>query len=268
MIKFRLIGIKLGEGLKYDTTINEIGRMAIAIFDFTVSSHPLGSITSSRSQLIYDWVMTLAEQPMDEESKLWSLQCFIDALTPVDSLLRNLIKETANPPELDFWSMIHESIIKVAKDKFEDGYPADAVESSFKEINARVKDILRNKKGKELDGASLMNNAFSEKSPVIVLADLSTETGRNIQKGFMQIFAGAMTGIRNPHAHENIPISRERATHFIFLASLLMMNRNYLIYFLFFRPKFFQMKLLMGCLRNWLKEATLISNTKQSLTQD
>jgi hypothetical protein len=115
MIKFRLIGIKLGEGLKYDTTINEIGRMAIAIFDFTVSSHPLGSITSSRSQLIYDWVMTLAEQPMDEESKLWSLQCFIDALTPVDSLLRNLIKETANPPELDFWSMIHESIIKVAK---------------------------------------------------------------------------------------------------------------------------------------------------------
>jgi len=222
MTHFRLIGIKLGEGLKYDTTINEIGRMARAIFDFSDSSHPIGSITSTRSQLIYDWVMTLAEQPMDEESKLQLLQDFIDALTPVDSPLRNLIKETVNPSELDFWSMVHESVVKVAKDKFEDGYHADAVESSFKEINARVKEILRNKTGKELDGSKLMNYAFSEKSPVIVLADLSTETGRNIQKGFMQIFAGAMTGIRNPHAHENIPISRERATHFIFLASLLM----------------------------------------------
>ena len=222
MVNFRMIGIKLGDRLKYVTTINEIDRMAIAIFDFAVSSHPLGSITSTRSQLIYDWVTTLAEQPIDEESKLQLLQDFVDALTPADSPPMNLIKETVNPSELDFWSMVHESIVKVAKDKFEDGYPADAVESSFKEINARVKEILRNKTGKELDGASLMNNAFSEKSPVIVLADLSTETGRNIQKGFMQIFAGAMTGIRNPHAHENIPISRERATHFIFLASLLM----------------------------------------------
>nr|QNO47578.1 hypothetical protein HEDHIHPB_00007 [Methanosarcinales archaeon ANME-2c ERB4] len=222
MTHFRLIGIKLGEGLKYDTTINEIGRMARAIFDFSVSSHPIGSITSTRSQLIYDWVLTLAEQPVDEESKLQLLQDFIDALTPVGSPLRNLIQEAVNPSELDFWSMVHESVVKVAKDKFEGGYHADAVESSFKEINARVKEILRNRTGKELDGASLMTNAFSEKSPVIVLADLSTETGRNIQKGFMQIFAGAMTGIRNPHAHENIPISREKATHFIFLASLLM----------------------------------------------
>jgi len=70
MVNFRLIGIKLGEGLKYDVPINEIGRMAMAIFDFAVSSHPLGNITSPRSQLIYDWVMTLAEQPMDEEKQI------------------------------------------------------------------------------------------------------------------------------------------------------------------------------------------------------
>ncbi len=38
----------------------------------------------------------------------------------------------------------------------------------------------------------------------------------------MYIFAGAMTGIRNPKAHDNLTISIERATHFIFLASLLM----------------------------------------------
>ena len=67
MINFRLIGIKLGEGLKYSTSINEINRIASAVFDFEVSSYPHESITSSRSQLIYDWVMSLAEQPIKEK---------------------------------------------------------------------------------------------------------------------------------------------------------------------------------------------------------
>jgi len=222
MINFRLIGIKLGEGLKYSTSINEINRVASAIFDFDVSSHPHESITSSRSQLIYDWVMTLAEQSIDAEKKLALLRDFINALTSQNDPLRSLIRDTAKLPELDFWSMIHKDIIKVAKNKFEDGYYADAVESAFKEINKRVKEIMKNKTGEELDGASLMYKAFSENKPVVILDNLSTETGRNIQKGYMQIFAGAMIGIRNPKAHENIVISKERATHFIFLASLLM----------------------------------------------
>jgi uncharacterized protein (TIGR02391 family) len=126
------------------------------------------------------------------------------------------------PLELDFWSMIHEDIIKVAKDKFEDEYYADAVESALKEVNSRVKEIVKSKTGEELDGARLMNKAFSENNPIIVLNNLSDENGRNIQIGYMQIFAGAMTGIRNPKAHANITIGRERAIHFIFLASLLM----------------------------------------------
>ena len=230
MVNFRLIGIKLGEGLKYTTSINEINRIASAIFDFKVSSHPHESITSSRSQLIYDWVMTLAEQPIEEKKKLQLLQEFINALTPEDSPLGNLIKETVKLPEVDFWSIIHKDIITVAKNKFEDGYYADAVESAFKEINKRVKEIVKNKTGKELDGSSLMYYAFSEKDPIIVLDDPSSETGRNIQKGYMQIFAGAMIGIRNPKAHENITISRERAIHFIFLASLLMYKLDEAIY--------------------------------------
>jgi hypothetical protein len=38
----------------------------------------------------------------------------------------------------------------------------------------------------------------------------------------MGIFAGAMIGIRNPKAHDNIKITEKRARHFIYLASLLM----------------------------------------------
>ncbi len=144
------------------------------------------------------------------------------ALTPEDSPVKNLIKETTKNSQPDFWSMIHKDIVEVSKNKFEDGYYADSVESAFKEINTRVKKIVKNNIGEELDGKSLMNRAFSVNNPVIALDDLSSETGKNIQQGYMQIFAGAMIGIRNPKAHENINITGESAIHFLFLASLLM----------------------------------------------
>lgn len=125
-------------------------------------------------------------------------------------------------PDTDFWSLLHPRVAQTARPRFESGHFADAVEAAFKEINAIVKDLVRRKTGKELDGSDLMNNAFSPGKPLISLDDLSTESGRDIQQGFMLIFSGAMTGIRNPKAHANISISRERAIHFLFLASLLM----------------------------------------------
>ena len=90
-INFKRIAIELGEGLKYQTSLNEIGRMASVVFDFDVSPHPHPSITSSRSQTVYDWVVTLSEQLISNEKKLQLLKQFIDALTPEDSPLRKLI---------------------------------------------------------------------------------------------------------------------------------------------------------------------------------
>ena len=96
------------------------------------------------------------------------------------------------------------------------------MEASLKEVNDSVKQIVRNTNGPELDGASLMTTAFSVQKPLIRLTALQTQTDRNIQQGYMQIMAGAMTGIRNPKAHSNIALSRDRALHLICLASLLM----------------------------------------------
>lgn len=67
-----------------------------------------------------------------------------------------------------------------------------------------------------------MTLAFSPTNPIIVLGDLDTETGRGIQQGYMQIFAGSMTGIRNPKAHGNLHPDASKALHLICLASLLM----------------------------------------------
>jgi len=91
-INFKLIGFKLGEELKDKTTLKRIDGIATAIFDFPVSYHPHQTITSARSQKIYDWVMTLGEQPIDEKEKIRLLQEFINELTEENDPLRNLLK--------------------------------------------------------------------------------------------------------------------------------------------------------------------------------
>lgn len=121
-----------------------------------------------------------------------------------------------------FWSMLHPDISAMSRSRYESGHRADAVEAAFKEINSRVKAFVKQKTGKELDGADLMNHAMSPKSPVIIFDDLETEDGRNIQQGYMQLFAGSMIGIRNPHAHSNNDISPNEAKHALALASMLM----------------------------------------------
>ena len=131
--------------------------------------------------------------------------------------------ERASASDLEtVFSLLHPTVQDVSRERFANGHYADAVEASMKSVNTRVKQIWRSAGHPEKDGKALMLAAFSPNSPVIRLGDLSSETGRNIQEGFMHLFAGAMQGIRNPKAHDNIEIGDHRAKHLLFLASLLM----------------------------------------------
>jgi uncharacterized protein (TIGR02391 family) len=120
------------------------------------------------------------------------------------------------------WKLIHPKIVSVARSRFESDHFADSVEAALKAINSAVKAKVKSITGSEYDGADLMNRAFSARNPIIQLDDLTTDTGKNIQLGYMQLYSGAMTGIRNPKAHDNIVIDKRRAIHLLFLASLLM----------------------------------------------
>jgi len=120
------------------------------------------------------------------------------------------------------WALLHPIIREAAESRFRSGHFADSVEAALKSVNERVRDVVKGALGIEMDGSDLMQRAFSKNSPVLKLGDLGSTTGRNMQVGYLQIFAGAMTGIRNPKAHGNIVIDAVRATHFLFLASLLM----------------------------------------------
>jgi uncharacterized protein (TIGR02391 family) len=120
------------------------------------------------------------------------------------------------------WNIMHPTLVKIARPRFESGHFADSVEAALKEVNDIVRQIVIEQTGEELDGSDLMNRAMAPKKPILILDDPGTTTGRNIQVGYMQIFSGAMTGIRNPKAHANIQIDAPRAIHFLFLASLLL----------------------------------------------
>lgn len=82
---------------------------------------------------------------------------------------------------------------------FSGGHYARAVEEAYKCLNNRVKV----KTGLAKDGQDLMNQVFSTKKPVLKLNNLKTESEVDEQLGYMLIFGGCMTGIRNPRAHEH-----------------------------------------------------------------
>lgn len=121
-----------------------------------------------------------------------------------------------------FWSEIHPKIIESSQELFDNTHYPEAVESAFLEITIRVKTILRDKTGDDVDGVPAMQKAFSEQSPIIKLGDMSTKTGRDIQRGYMELFAGAVRCIRNPKVHERVVIDRTDAIRKLHLASLLM----------------------------------------------
>ena len=103
---------------------------------------------------------------------------------------------------------------------FHDSHYARAVEEAFKCLNNAVKD----KSGiTQQDGAGLMRTAFSANSPMLRLNALQFTSDRDEQQGYMDIYAGSMTGIRNPRAHQHDLVDEpEVALELLVLANHLM----------------------------------------------
>jgi uncharacterized protein (TIGR02391 family) len=102
---------------------------------------------------------------------------------------------------------------------FLDRHYTRAVEEAYKCVNNTVKDKSQLSK----DGQDLMNQVFSEKNPILRLNNLKTISHKDEQVGYMHIFGGCMTGIRNPRAHEHKKTdSPEAALEMLVLANHLM----------------------------------------------
>lgn len=113
----------------------------------------------------------------------------------------------------------HPRVIAASKSLFRNGHYASAILEAYKAVNNFVKE----KTNLALDGKALMSKVFNEEAPIIKLNELLTQSELDEQEGFKFLFMGAMVGIRNPKAHDNIvQTDPYRTLEYLSLASLLM----------------------------------------------
>jgi uncharacterized protein (TIGR02391 family) len=119
---------------------------------------------------------------------------------------------------MELESLLHPAVAQASLKQFRDGHYRDAVLNGIIATFA----LLRTRTGLDLDGVDLVNKAFSERYPYLIVGDLNTESGRNAQLGVMQLARGLFQGIRNPAAHNVfISLSLTQAARYLVMASAL-----------------------------------------------
>lgn len=113
---------------------------------------------------------------------------------------------------------LHPEIERAAGQLFRDGHYHNAILDSM----LALCDFVRLRSGvRDKDGDALMGLVFSPNSPILKFNNLKDQNEISEQRGFMQMFQGAVAGLRNPRAHKLISDKPERTLEFIAYISLL-----------------------------------------------
>lgn len=237
---YRLIAVQVGDLLKYDSSVNEIGRAAGALFRFNKEEFPNESITSARAKHVHDWILSLARQNMDNGDRQKLLIDFCrhitsDKLKPeLDSILRSegVIgrgRGLGDEPEFSARGF-HTEVFKHSRALFLQGHYFHAVFESAKAYNKSVRDKARSTK----DGQALMLDVWGFDKGVLKVTPCVTDTDRNVQDGIKFLSAGLMQAIRNPTAHEpavDWPINKEDALDILSFISFLWRQLDKAIFY-------------------------------------
>lgn len=129
--------------------------------------------------------------------------------------------------EMDIKRYIHPCLLPACWPRFIDGHYTDVIETAFEIISQRVLLMAKSRGLKiELSGVKLMTEAFSPKKHFIKLIAPPNSTAQSetdFQQGYMYLFAGAMSAIRNVAAHNKQYVGeRDDAIRKLFFASMLM----------------------------------------------
>ena len=212
--------------------IEEYSHLRIVPLDYNKNVSIL--ITKSRSAVLriigensiyFKEINRCLIKNIDDEDKLVEIIGIVTALKDdfekgyLDNLCNNkLINQTT---EINYFKLlcIHPKIKKVSEKLFLDKHYSQAILDAFKEVNNLVKKkSYRN----DLDGKQLMLTVFSLNKPILKFNDLISQSDKDEQEGYMHLFAGAMQGIRNPKAHDNIIQNDSfKALEYLAFASLL-----------------------------------------------
>lgn len=239
-MNYRLIAVKVGDLLKYDATVNEIGRVADSIFRFPREDFPHESITSVRAQRIYDWLLTLAKQKMNPEERDRLLVAFCRAVAPEQHRMqveRILAEADVSPLAINKEAFevfaareFHPDVVTHSRNLFVQGNYFHAVFEAAKAYNKRV----REKAQSPLDGQPLMLSVWGCEKGVLKVTACQSDTDRNVQDGIKFLSAGLMQAIRNPTAHEpavDWPISKKDCLDILSFVSFLFRKIDDAVYF-------------------------------------
>jgi uncharacterized protein (TIGR02391 family) len=215
---YRLIATQLGDLVKWNSSINEIGRAASAILRIVKDSFPNDSITSARAQVVHDWVLSLAQSEMDAEERDRRLVQFCRAIITAEQTqaLEAILREagirsgTVDQERRAAFEArrFHPEVIRHSQRLVLQGNYFHAVFESAKVYNKLVQEKAQNSK----EGESLMLEVWGCEKGVLKVTRCESETDRNVQDGIKFLSAGLMRAIRNPTAHEpavDWPISQE-----------------------------------------------------------
>ena len=118
----------------------------------------------------------------------------------------------------DFEELLHPRVFECAYQHYKNGHLREAVLNAF----VSVYDLIREQTDLDLDGQALVSQAFSLDNPKLIFSELDTNSGKNDQKGFIQILTGAYLGIRNPKAHSlRHDLDELKAAQYLVFASIL-----------------------------------------------
>lgn len=152
---------------------------------------------------------------------------YADIFTNLNSLQRELnslpgIQQDKSTEDVFLRIVTDAGLRKKTEKLFRDGHHARAVEEAYKYLDNIVKRVAK-PSDKKLTGAPLMQKVFSADKPLLKINAGETQSENDEQKGYLQIFSGSMTGIRNPRAHESDwEDSEERALELLTLANHLI----------------------------------------------
>jgi uncharacterized protein (TIGR02391 family) len=119
---------------------------------------------------------------------------------------------------MNFENLLHPSIVNSSLAHYRNGYLRDAVLNGV----IAVFDMIRTRTNLDMDGSRLVGQSFGMEKGKLIFSEIDTESGQNDQKGFMQIYEGVYTGVRNVKAHSlNHDLDEQKAAQYLVMLSLL-----------------------------------------------
>lgn len=202
-LNFKLLATEFGESIKYDTTVNDVGRAFGALTDLTVKKYPNDSITSVRSQLIYNWVMTIGDSSLAEANKAEIIRQAILSLVVKKDVQEKLLSFINSNPiiKTNARSYIHVSRIAELNSIKTNNFDLSRLIRYCEELNAAFSH------GCYLSTAMLVRALIDHIPPIFekdTFAEVTNNYGNRSFKESMKNLNNSMRKISNSHLHTQI----------------------------------------------------------------